>query len=204
MAHLTDEQIDELLMGSLELGEATGMREHAVGCVACAAKLAELEAPIAGFKAVTLAWSERRSATLPVRPVSRRAGAGARWGMGLAWGSLAAAALLAAVIPVLRHEQSVRLKEAYLNATRAQGTRRMATAIAPSEAVQRVNSTSAQDQGVSTDVPENAQEIANDNRLLAMVDEELNAPIVAPGSGARAATQGRTHSRPNTPGMVQD
>jgi hypothetical protein len=204
MTHVTDEQIDELLMGSLEAGEAAGMREHAVGCAACAAKLAELEVPIASFKAVTLAWSERRSATLPVRPVSRRAGAGARWGMGLAWGSLAAAALLAAVIPVLRHEQSVRVKEAYLNATKDKGIGQMAIATAPPEAVQPANSTSAQDQSISTDVPENAQEIANDNRLLAMVDEELNAPIAAPGSGAQAATQGRTHSRPSTQGTVQD
>jgi len=196
MTHLTEEQIDELLMGSLEPGEAAGMREHAAGCAACAAQLAEIEAPLESFKAVTLAWSERRSATLPVRPAAKRAGA--RWGMGLAWGSLAAAALLAAVIPVLRHEQDVRVEKAYHNATKTQGTSQTATTA--SGTVQPANPAAAQDDSTGTDVPENTQEIANDNRMLAMVDYELNAPIPAPGS----ATQGHGHTRTNTQRTVQD
>jgi len=196
MTHLTDEQIDDLLIGSLEAAEAAQMREHAAGCEACTAKLAELEAPISSFNAVTLAWSERRSATLPVRPAAKHAGA--RWSMGLAWGSLAAAALLAAVIPVLRHEQNVRVQEAYQNATKIQGAGKTATSA--SAAVQPANSISTQEDSASTAVPENSQEIANDNRLLAMVDEELNAPIAMPGS----ATQGHGHSRTRTPASIQD
>jgi anti-sigma factor RsiW len=190
MMHLTDEQIDELLMGSLEAGEATRMREHAAGCEACAAQLVELEAPLESFKAVTLAWSERRSATLPVHPAPRRVAA--RWAMGLAWGSLAAAALLAAVIPVLHHEQNVRVQQAYRNAVNKQGEGHAATASTPAGAVTPENSTSAQRENASTDVPENTQEIANDNRMLAMVDEELNAPITTPGS---TTTQGHRHTQ---------
>jgi hypothetical protein len=193
MTHLSDEQIDELLMGSLESAQAVGLRSHAAACEACAAKLAQLEAPIASFKAVTLAWSERRSATLPVRPAARRA----RWVIGVAWGSLAAAALLAAVIPVLRHEQNVRVEQAYRNAIKTQGSQAATSASAP---LQPANSAAAQNDS-ATDVPENTQEIASDNQLLAMVDEELNAPIVAPGS---PPTQGRRHSRNNTPGSIQD
>jgi anti-sigma factor RsiW len=191
MTHLTEEQIDDLLIGSLEPAEAVQMREHAAGCEACAARLSELEAPIASFKAVTLAWSERRSATLPVRPAAKRAGP--RWSLGLAWGSLAAAALLAAVIPVLRHEQNVRVQQAYQAIQRTDKT-------ATSAAAQPANPASAQNDSASTAVPENAQEIAADNRMLAMVDEELNAPIALPGS----ATQGRGHSRPNKLGSIQD
>jgi len=193
MTHLTDEQIDDLLIGSLEAAEAAQMREHAAGCEACTARLAELEAPIASFNAVTVAWSERRSATLPVRPAAKRVGA--RWSMGLAWGSLAAAALLAAVIPVLRHEQNVRVQEAYQNATKIQGAGKTATA-----AALPANSISTQEDSASTAVPENSQEIATDNRMLAMVDEELNAPITAPGSG----TQSRGHTRTNRLGSMQD
>jgi len=194
MSHLTENQIDELLIGSLEAGEAALLREHAAGCEACAAQLAEIESPLESFKAVTLAWSERRSATLPVRPAAQRAGA--RWGLGLAWGSVAAAALLGAVIPVLRHERNVRMQEAQNKTARIQGPTQPAVT-APE---QTANSTGATDDSANTDVQESAQEIASDNRLLAMVDEELNAPIPAPGS----APQGSGHSRANTQGTIQD
>jgi len=192
MTHLTEEQIDELLMGSLGPTEAAQVREHVAGCEACAAQLAEIEAPLASFKAVTLAWSERRSATMPVRPAVRRAGS--RWGLGFAWGSVAAAALLAAVIPVLRHEQNVRVQQAYNKAI----TQPIPATVPATPA----NSASAQNDSTDTAVPENAQEIASDNRMLAMVDEELNAPIAAPGS--RHATPGHGHTQISTPGTVQD
>jgi anti-sigma factor RsiW len=189
MSHLTEDQIDELLMGSLEADEAARLREHAAGCEACAAQLAEIEAPIASFKAVSLAWGERRSATLPVRPAARSQ---ARWGMGFAWGSLAAVALLAAFIPVLRHQQNVHQQQAQ-------------NKIQPSTpAVQTANSTVAVNNNStansSTDVPENTHQIASDNRMLAMVDEELNAPLPSLNS----ATHGRGHSRASTPAPIQD
>jgi anti-sigma factor RsiW len=187
MPHLTEEQIDELLMGSLEPAEAASLREHAATCEACASQLAELESHIASFKAVSLAWSERRSATLPVRPAAKRSGV--RWGMGFVWGSVAAAALLAAIIPVLRHEQNVRVQEAY-NKARMQGTSQ------PAIAAQPANSDTAQYSAADNGVPENAQDIAKDNQLLAMVDAELNAPIPTPGS----TMQGRK----NTPANIQD
>ncbi len=183
MSHLTEEQVDELVMGSIEASEAAQMREHAASCEACAAQLAEIEAPIASFKAVTLAWSERRSATLPVRPSQR---AGARWGMGFVWGSLAAATLLAAVIPVMRHEQNVRSQQAQ-NKILVQPT------ATPNLAPANIDT-------AAPEVPENPQEIANDNRMLAMVDEELNAPIPSLGS----ATSGHGNARLNTQGRVQD
>ena len=194
MTHLTEEQIDELLMGSLGPTEAAQVREHVAGCEACAAQLAEIEAPLASFKAVTLAWSERRSATMPVRPAVRRAGS--RWGLGFAWGSVAAAALLAAVIPVLRHEQNVRVQQAYNKAI----TQPIPATVPATPA----NSASAQNDSTDTAVPENAQEIATDNRMLAMVDEELNAPIGTPGSRGRHATPGRGHTQTNTPEAVRD
>jgi anti-sigma factor RsiW len=193
MPHLTEDQIDELLMGSLEPGEAARFREHAAICESCTAQLAQLEAPIANFKAVSLAWSERRSATMPVRPAGAQR-SGARWGMGFAWGAVAAAALLAAVIPVLRHEQNVRMQEAY-NKVKMQA---QPVVMAPASTVPPANSES--EQNVDTAVQENAQEIAKDNQLLAMVDAELNAPIPTPGS----TTQGRGHTRTNLQGTLQD
>jgi len=199
MTHLTEEQIDELLMGSLSASEAAQMREHAAGCEACAAQLAEIETPLTSFKAVTLAWSERRSATMPVQPASGRARS--RLGLAFAWGSLAAAALLAAVIPVLRHEQNVRVQEAYRKAiTLPNAAQQPATTVPATSA----NAASTQNDSADTAVPENAQEIATDNRMLAMVDEELNAPIGTPGSRGRHATPGRGHTQTNTPEAVRD
>jgi hypothetical protein len=196
MSHLTEDQIDELLMGSLETGEAARLREHAAGCEVCATQLVQVETPIASFKAVTLAWSERRSATMPVQPAAIHSGP--RWGMGFAWGSIAAAALLCAVIPMLRHEQNMRVQHAY-NAANMQGAAPPAVT-APAATVQPKNSTPARDDSAHAEVPENAQEIAKDNQLLAMVDEELNAPIDAPV----ATTLGRGRTRAGTQGIVQD
>jgi anti-sigma factor RsiW len=199
MMHLTEDQIDELLMGSLPTDEIARMREHAAGCEACAAKLAEIEAPIASFKAVTLAWSERRSATMPVWPKPVRAGA--RWTVGLAWGALAAAALLAAVIPVLRHEQNVRVQQAYRHAAGLPIAGQLSSAGATVTVT--VTSANAQDASAGSEVPENPQEIASDNQMLAMVDEELNAPIPASGLNV-PATKSRGQSRSTTQGSLQN
>jgi hypothetical protein len=196
MTHLTEDQIDELLMESLEPAEASRLRAHVAGCEACAAQLTGIEAPIASFKAVTAAWSERRSATLPVRPATRPA---TRWGLGFAWGSIAAAALLTAVIPVLRHEQNVRVKQAYARAMHLQGPSEQDLKASTQPAQPPTPSTSTAD-STAVVVPENAQEIASDNRLLAMVDEELNAPLPS----LRSATQRRGQSRTATHGSVQD
>jgi hypothetical protein len=59
--HLTEEQIDDHLIGGLD-GEAAA---HLAVCPACSGRVALAAAPIAEFSAVAQAWSERRSATLP-------------------------------------------------------------------------------------------------------------------------------------------
>ena len=54
--HLTEDQIDDVLMGDLAATTAA----HLAACEACKLRVAEFEAPIASFKAVSLAWSERQ------------------------------------------------------------------------------------------------------------------------------------------------
>jgi predicted anti-sigma-YlaC factor YlaD len=59
--HLNADQIDAVLMGSAS-GRVT---THLASCEACRARVTEAEAGLADFRAVAVAWSERKSATMP-------------------------------------------------------------------------------------------------------------------------------------------
>lgn len=94
--HLTPDQIDDQLLGDL----APAAAAHLAECAFCQAAVAEAEAPMASFRQVSLAWAERRSATMPVpapsadrRPASRH----------LAWGALGAAAAAVAIATIVPH-----------------------------------------------------------------------------------------------------
>ncbi|MGA7156861.1 MAG: hypothetical protein WBY53_08455, partial [Acidobacteriaceae bacterium] len=63
--HLTDDQIDDQLIGDV----APAAAAHLAACALCAERVAALLSPIDSFDSVSSAWSERRSATLPI-PVS--------------------------------------------------------------------------------------------------------------------------------------
>ena len=72
--HLTPDQIDDHLIGDL----APTLVAHLAACSLCADRVATAASPIASFRQVSTAWSERRSATLPIpvptaqRPVWQR------------------------------------------------------------------------------------------------------------------------------------
>jgi hypothetical protein len=67
--HLNNDQIDDQLIGVLEPAAAA----HLASCADCTARVAAAAEPITGFVAVTSAWSERRSATLPLLTASANA-----------------------------------------------------------------------------------------------------------------------------------
>jgi hypothetical protein len=96
--HLTPDQIDDHLIGDLSRSAA----EHLAFCDHCQTLVTEAEAPLATFNAVSLAWAERRSATLPVPTPAQ-----ARPPHRLAWASLGTAATaaiaLAVALPLLHH-----------------------------------------------------------------------------------------------------
>lgn len=60
LPHLSDEQIDDLLMGDLPPVPAA----HLAICTRCADRVADATDLMTSFQSVTMAWSERRSATL--------------------------------------------------------------------------------------------------------------------------------------------
>ncbi len=86
--HLTPDQIDDYLIGDLAPTPAA----HLAGCNLCAQRVAAEASPIATFQQVSTAWSERRSATLPIpvptdqRPIWQRHMAWATASLSLAFG----------------------------------------------------------------------------------------------------------------------
>jgi hypothetical protein len=61
-AHLTPDQIDDHLIGDLAAAPAA----HLAACALCTTRVAAAASPLASFQQVSTAWSERRSATLPL------------------------------------------------------------------------------------------------------------------------------------------
>ena len=86
--HLTPDQLDDHLIGDLDPTAAA----HLAACALCANRAAAAASPIASFQQVSTAWSERRSATLPIpvataqRPVWQRHMAWATASLSLAFG----------------------------------------------------------------------------------------------------------------------
>jgi len=98
LVHLSDDQILNTLYGDVSAGVAA----HLANCSVCSRRVAEAEAPIASFKAMTLAWSERRSATLPLQPLTAPPLA---WHRRAIMAATATAALLLGIsVPLARHE----------------------------------------------------------------------------------------------------
>jgi hypothetical protein len=86
--HLTADQVDDQLIGDLAAAPAA----HLAACSLCADRVATAASPMADFQNVSTAWSERRSATLPIpvptqqRPVWQRHMAWATASLSLAFG----------------------------------------------------------------------------------------------------------------------
>jgi len=159
--HLSDDQIDDHLIGDL----ATEPAAHLAACAHCAQRASAAAAPIASFESVTMAWSERRSATLPVpelaaqRPLWQRHMTTAMAGFTFVLGF--------ALINANHQFASTDLAP-------AQSTHRAATA--------RVNFPSPvfTQAAASVHVDHPAAQISADNQMLEAVDTELDASADTP------------------------
>jgi len=148
--HLTDDQIDDYLIGDLSDDAAA----HLAACEPCTLRVAKAEAPIASFKAVSLAWSERQSATLPTQPVARPS----NWSHRFAWATAMTAVLtLAITVPVLRHGG------------------RSDDHVAVTQAPAMVMASTGRISELTRE-----QEIDHDNQMLRDIENELTAPSDAP------------------------
>jgi len=161
--HLSDEQIDDYLIGDLG-GDAA---DHLEGCLECMARVQQMDSAISSFKTVSLAWSERRSATMPLRTSEP-----ARWSGRRVWSyagssAVAAALVIGLLVPVMRHE----------NRSDAASVKEQPVMMAASGAV-------------SSTLP-GEEQIRQDNQMLRDIDQAL-----ATGSETPAALGLQTTSSP--------
>lgn len=162
---LSADQLDDHLVGDL----APAAAAHLAACPLCQARLAEAEAPLASFRDVSLAWAERRSATLPLRPDTAPARPAVQR---FAWASaVVAVAALAVALPLTRHHDAAQ----------------------PSaETVAAVGHTGITS---SSSVAATPEQIARDNEMLEAIDQALDAPSPSAAEyGLTAASvAGRAH-----------
>ena len=102
-AHLTDEQLTDLLMGE----NPPAVREHLDACAACAQEAERFSGAIGAFQQETRLWAERRAASLP-RLTADREAAFAWWHRPQAWMAAALAIALAAGVGFSIHNSHER------------------------------------------------------------------------------------------------
>jgi len=187
MMHLTEDQIDDVLMGD----PAAESAAHLEACSTCRLRVVEFEVSLAGFKAVTLAWSERRSATAPAK---LRMPVNAAWQRGASWAAAAAVLLVGIAVPVARHETRGVQVVASNTVSRVERGVAAQTAVATTA---RVRETVPAAPGLAAS-GKSAAQIARDNEMLQAIDRELDASVQSPtdafgpvATGGASAGQGR-------------
>jgi hypothetical protein len=156
MNHLTDDQIDDLLIGDA----AAATSAHLASCSDCAARLAAAYEPLASFNAASLAWGERRSATLPLQLQPKPTGLFAGGRLRVAIGTAAAAAVALVLALPLLHHGSTKVTE-YQAVSQPAPTQTVVPAPGTKPATAPTQSQTPEDQ------------IARDNQLLEAIDREL-------------------------------
>jgi hypothetical protein len=166
--HLSPDELESVLIGDA----APESTAHLAACEPCKAALAELEAPLAGFRAVTLAWSERRSATMPLRDLeASQSRAAAAWRKRFALSAgLAAALAIGVAVPVLHYEATPSDEAQSQPSAQAAATTETASA-------------------ASEESPQ--QQIARDNQMLRAIDQELSSSVESPAALGLQESTGR-------------
>ena len=160
--HLSDEQIDDQLMGDLDgVGAA-----HLAECAQCTQRVAEASEPIATFRDVTIAWSERRSATMPIPVVQAEV---LVWQRRAGWAMTACALVVGfSITNTGRKMEMLRISE------------QSAQTAGASVATERVNVAVSVNRGVGEEVA--SEQYAGDNKMLKAIDNELDASTETPAA----------------------
>jgi hypothetical protein len=169
--HLSEREIDSVLIGAPAAETTTHLSE----CGHCRQRVAEARVPITRFKAVTLSWSERQSATLPLR--SSAAGT-MTWKRRAALAATATTVLLIGLaIPLTKGE----LQLAPEAAGHRSSTAEVATVSAPALSATMKQGSAAPEDG-ATDIADNEQDeqIARDNQMLQNINQALDNPVESP------------------------
>jgi hypothetical protein len=184
--HLTLDQIDDQLIGVLEPAAAG----HLAACADCAARVAAAAAPIAGFVAVSNAWSERRSATLPLLAASATA---ARRNFAMrAVAGVAATAVLALTFAVHTSMMPASHSAASNLAASMQATPTVPNAAAQPQALTQLASTGPTETALSPRERMQRERISRDNQMLKAIDSELDLSESAASLGLEPAGSSAT------------
>ena len=175
LVHLSDDQILNTLYGDVSAGVAA----HLANCSVCSRRVAEAEAPIASFKAMTLAWSERRSATLPLQPPAAPPLA---WHRRAVMAATATAALLLGIsVPLARHGAPSAPAVTSHTTVAPSSAAEVATVSTPvlSAAMQH-EAAEAPTAVEETQAKPQDEQIARDNQMLQNIDRALDNSVESP------------------------
>ena len=152
VVHLSEDEIDDHLIGDLAAAPAA----HLDACALCTHRVTQAKDPIASFQSLSMAWSERRSATLPVPNRSMNKSFWQRRG---AWVTACSALAIGIAFANVGHRSSL---TADVQPTQVQPTRQVAA-------------------GTNDTTAPPAQQISADNQMLQAIDDEIHT---APNSPA--------------------
>jgi len=166
--HLTEDQIDDILIGDL----APETTAHLKQCTTCQTRLEAAKAPIASFTAVSMAWSERRSATVPVTLVHATSSAGRRQAH---WAAAATAALAIALsVPLTMHQKQSPVVAS--DVTVPQSAKAVVAQVTPTATAGQTVQARVQPVTSARRGSDDA-EIAHDNEMLQAIHRELDASV---------------------------
>lgn len=167
--HLTEAQLDDAMIDLADLAPTAAA--HLAACEACTARLREAQAPIAAFGSVSLAWSERRSATLPAQPVFARVA----WRLPASAAAMCAAAMAMIVaLPGLHHHADA------AQASTQQPAQTASIAV-PSMTSMAAPAVYAPRETAGSPSTDDAQ-ISRDNTMLRTIHQELEASAETPSA----------------------
>ncbi len=169
--HLTPDQIDDHLIGDLAPTPAA----HLDACTLCAERVALARSPIASFQQVSTAWSERRSATLPIPiPAEERSS----WQRHTAWASATLSMALGFAFINATHQFSILNTPQPAPAATAQLTPAQQPTPAPKAAVL----TATVSVTAAPHVVHLAARISAENHMLQAIDASLDPSSDSPAA----------------------
>ena len=182
--HLTPDQLDDHLIGDLAPAPAA----HLAACPLCAERVALARSPISSFQQVSTAWSERRSATLPIPIPTQRPS----WQRHTAWATATLSMALGFAFINATHQFSVLSTPQPAPATSARLTPIQQPVIAPKTPVFTETASLAPSPRTT--------HISADNHMLRAIDASLDPstdspaalgllPAAAPNTGSLTSIQ---------------
>lgn len=172
--HLSNDQIDDQLIGVLETAAAA----HLAACADCTARVAAAAEPIAGFVAVSNAWSERRSATLPLL-AANASGSRRSLAMRVTAGAVATAVL---VFTFAVHQSGSPAPHSAVS-TQAAQTTPTAPAAGQPQALTELASTGPTETALPPRERMLRERISRDNQMLKAIDSALDTSESAASLG---------------------